>query len=110
MKKIIKSDLASLIFFSFLACLFSTVNVFVYNFYYLRKVYKNVLTADGDWIISVDKILGYFHDFVGLTLSLINLSLIMIVVILYFLASLKDKREENKLLEEAKKKRIGVKP
>ena len=88
-----KKTMKALIITMFFACIITTINVFVYNFYYLRKIYKNVYTADGEWILSFGKFVGYFQNKIGLALSLINLLIILVVIIIYIFGEIKDRKD-----------------
>ncbi len=105
MKTTNKTIMKWLILSSFFACIITSINVFVYNYYYLKNVYKNVYTADGEWILSVDKLLGYFGDKVGLILSITNFSVIIAVLILYLISEIKDKHYEKTVFKEMARKK-----
>jgi riboflavin transporter FmnP len=100
MKKNAKKSMTAFIITAFLACIFTSINLLVFNYYYLRRVYNNVYTADGEWILSFDKLTGYFQDEIGLTLSLINMILILAVVIFYVAEEIKDKKYAKSVLKE----------
>jgi hypothetical protein len=91
----------------FILCIFTTLNVLVYNYYYLRKAFDNVYTADGHWFISMDIILGYFSDSIGLVLSIINLILVLSVITIYLIEELEYKKKAKRIIKQILENRNG---
>ena len=103
----IKNRFKKLLVLIFVTIFYSNFNVLVFRFYYLRKVYKNVYTADGQWFISLNKIIGYFNDNIGLVLSTINIGLILSIVVIALIDEFSDRKQlklhEKEILKQIEK-------
>lgn len=90
----------------FVTCIYTAINLLIYNFYYLPKVYENTLTADGNWFVSLKVVKGYFSDPLGIYFGSINIILILLCLLLYYSEYIYDYFQTKKDLKKAINKSI----